>query len=92
MAYLVLIGNVLLWEVGMNELGVVSGKLQLLSIIGDPVSQVSAPLMINAALQREKVDDVLMVPLHVNPAGLQKALDGLKSVQNFRGAIITMPH
>lgn len=92
MVYLVLVGNVLLWEADMNELSVVSGKLQLLSIIGDPIAQVSAPLMINAALHREKVDDVLMVPLHVNPAGLQKALDGLKSVQNFRGAIITMPH
>ena len=92
MSYLVLVGNVLKWEADMNELSIVSGKLQLLSIIGDPIAQVSAPLMINAALQREKVDDVLMVPLHVNPAGLQQALDGLKSVQNFRGAIITMPH
>ncbi|WP_275956943.1 hypothetical protein [Sodalis ligni] len=35
----------------MNELSIVSGKLQLLSIIGDPIAQVSAPLMINAALQ-----------------------------------------
>ncbi|MEQ5055938.1 shikimate dehydrogenase [Klebsiella michiganensis] len=48
--------------------------------------------MINAALHREKVADVLMVPLHVTPDGLQNALDGLKCVQNFRGAIITMPH
>ncbi|MDF7630677.1 shikimate dehydrogenase [Erwiniaceae bacterium L1_55_4] len=76
----------------MNELSIVSGKLQLLSIIGDPIVQVNAPLMINAALQRENISDVLMVPLHVAPAGLRNVLDGLKSVQNFHGAIITMPH
>ena len=76
----------------MNELSVVSGKLQLLSIIGDPIIQVSAPLMINAALQRENIANVLMVPLHVDPAGLENVLNGLRSIQNFRGAIITMPH
>jgi len=76
----------------MNELCVVSGKLQLLSIIGDPIDQITAPLMINAEIYREKIADVLMVPLHVTPDGLQNAVDGLKSVQNFRGAIITMPH
>lgn len=76
----------------MNELSVVSGKLQLLSIIGDPIVQVSAPLMINAALQTKNIPDALMVPLHVNPGGLPNVIDGLKSIQNFRGAIITMPH
>ncbi|GAB2936566.1 shikimate dehydrogenase family protein [Hafnia psychrotolerans] len=76
----------------MNELSIVSGKLQLLSIIGDPIVQVSAPLMINTALHTENISDVLMVPLHVKPIGLQNVLDGLKSMLNFRGAIITMPH
>jgi len=76
----------------MNELSVVSGKLQILSIIGDPIVQVSAPLMINAALHRESIPDVLMGPLHVDPTGLENVLNGLKAIQNFRGAIITMPH
>lgn len=76
----------------MNELSIVSGKLQLLSIIGDPIAQVSAPLMINAALQAKDIPDTLMVPFHVNPGGLQNAVNGLRYIQNFRGAIITMPH
>ncbi len=33
-----------------------------------------------------------MVPLHINSVGLQTAVNGLKCIQNFRGAIITMPH
>ncbi|MFH4294044.1 hypothetical protein WAJ58_23130, partial [Acinetobacter baumannii] len=64
----------------MNELSVVSGKLQILSIIGDPIVQVSAPLMINAALHREGIPDVLMVPLHVDPTGLENVLNGLKAI------------
>ncbi|MCC3721394.1 shikimate dehydrogenase [Rouxiella badensis] len=76
----------------MNELSIVSGKLQLLSIIGDPIAQVSAPLMINAALQVKNIPDTLMVPFHVNPGGLQNAVNGLRYIQNFRGGIITMPH
>lgn len=33
-----------------------------------------------------------MVPFHVNPCGLQNAVNGLRYIQNFRGGIITMPH
>lgn len=76
----------------MSELGLVSGKLQLLAIIGDPIVQVKAPLMINAAIADIGLPDTLMVPLHVNSEGLQEALKGLSQIQNFRGAIITMPH
>lgn len=57
----------------MNELSIVSGKLQLLSIIGDPIAQVSAPLMINAAILEKQIPDTLMVPLHINSVGLQTA-------------------
>jgi len=76
----------------MNELSIVSGKLQLLSIIGDPIAQVSAPLMINAAILEKKIPDTLMVPLHINSVGLQTTVNSLRCIQNFRGAIITMPH
>ncbi|QII38297.1 shikimate dehydrogenase [Rouxiella badensis] len=76
----------------MNELSIVSGKLQLLSIIGDPIAQASAPLMINAAILEKQIPDTLMIPLHISSLGLQTAVNGLKCIQNFRGAIITMPH
>jgi shikimate dehydrogenase len=33
-----------------------------------------------------------MVPLHVGSNDFQKALDGLRSVNNFAGAILTVPH
>ncbi|ANI83541.1 shikimate dehydrogenase [Kosakonia oryzae] len=76
----------------MKELNSVSGKLTLLAIIGDPIAQVRAPLMINAAIEAQHIPDTLMVPLHVSPGSVQQAIEGLKAVQNFAGAIITMPH
>ncbi|WP_227135759.1 shikimate dehydrogenase family protein [Kosakonia radicincitans] len=76
----------------MKERNSVSGKLTLLAIIGDPIAQVRAPLMINAAMEERHIPDTLMVPLHVAPGNVQQAIEGLKAVQNFAGAIITMPH
>ncbi len=76
----------------MKELNSVSGKLKLLAIIGDPITQVRAPLMINAAIEAQHITDTLMVPLHVAPGHLSQAIDGLRAMQNVAGAIITMPH
>jgi len=76
----------------MNELDSVSGKLQLLALIGDPIAQVGAPLMTNAVLKEKQIPDTLMVPLHVHSGDLPNTIIGLRALQNFRGAIITMPH
>ncbi len=71
----------------------ISGQTAILAIIGDPIAQVRAPLMINAALMaRGRAQDAVMVPLLISPSGLAAALEGLRAVQNFRGAIVTMPH
>lgn len=76
----------------MDILEQVDGKLTILGILGDPISQVKAPLMMNAELKRLQIADTLMIPFHVNSEGLRGMVTGLKSLQNFRGAIVTMPH
>jgi shikimate dehydrogenase len=71
----------------------ISGRTALLAIIGDPIAQVRAPLMINSALlERGRAEDAVMVPMHVRPHDLAGAIAGLRAIRNFRGAIITMPH
>ena len=71
----------------------ISGRTAILAIIGDPIAQVRAPLMINAALMdRGRAPDAVMVPVHVSAEGLTAAVNGLRAIHNFRGAIVTMPH
>lgn len=76
----------------MDVLEQIDGKLTILGILGDPISQVKAPLMMNAELKRQQITDTLMIPFHVSSEGLSDLVTGLKSLQNFRGAIVTMPH
>jgi shikimate dehydrogenase len=71
----------------------ISGPTALLAIIGDPIVQARAPLMMNSALiERGRAHDAVMVPMHVQPSSLAAAVTGLRAIRNFRGAIITMPH
>jgi shikimate dehydrogenase len=69
----------------------VSGRTGITALIGDPVQHVKSPLMANAAFHRRGLD-VAMVVMHVKPNDLAGAICGLRAWQNFRGAIITMPH
>jgi len=49
--------------------------------------------MMNAALmERSLQHNAVMVPMHVRPGDLAAVVAGIRRVQNFRGAIITMPY
>lgn len=76
----------------MGNMLEISGRTQLLAIIGDPIAQVRAPLMMNEELERTARHDAVMVPLHVESKELSSAIEGIRAVKNFKGAIITMPH
>ena len=69
----------------------VSGRTELVAILGDPIAQASAPRLMNALFERQGRDAVL-VAHHVRAADLASALAGLRATQNLRGAIVTMPH
>lgn len=69
----------------------VSGKTAIYGLIAHPVEHVGSPALINPYLQ-EHGRDAILVPLHVLPASLSAALDGLRSFQNLHGFLVTIPH
>jgi shikimate dehydrogenase len=49
--------------------------------------------MANALLQEKGLfGEYILVPLHASASRLVKVLDGLRHLQNFAGAIVSMPH
>jgi shikimate dehydrogenase len=68
----------------------ITGKTQLLGVIGCPIEHSLSPVMHNAALTQMKADYVYL-PLPVQPAELEIALAGFKAI-NLRGFSITIPH
>jgi shikimate dehydrogenase len=49
--------------------------------------------MVNALLaERERFGDFVLLPMHVAEASLGVVTTGLRGIQNFAGAIISMPH
>lgn len=69
----------------------ISGRTDLLAILGDPIAQAKTPALVNEALARRAADAVL-VPMRVPPEDLAEVVGGLRRIGNFRGAVVTMPH
>lgn len=69
----------------------ITGNTRVFGIIADPVAQVRTPEILNAHFAAQGIDAV-MVPLHVPAADLAQALDGLRTMRNFGGMIVTVPH
>jgi shikimate dehydrogenase len=70
---------------------VITGQTRVLAILGDPLEQARAPMLINAALA-ERGQDAVLVPLRVARGDLAPVIEGLRAVESFRGAVVTMPH
>lgn len=69
----------------------VSGTTRLYAVLGDPVSQVQAPAMLNPLFARLGTDAIL-VPVHVRPGDLDATVPGLQRVRNLDGLLVTVPH
>ncbi|MEB3174730.1 MAG: shikimate dehydrogenase [Cyanobacteriota bacterium] len=67
-----------------------TGKTQLLGVIGHPVEHSLSPLMQNAALAALDLDWVYL-PFAVSPAALADAVSGLKAL-GVKGFNVTLPH
>jgi shikimate dehydrogenase len=65
--------------------------MQITAIIGDPIIQAKSPAAFDIYFQAHGIDAV-MVPLHVNEQSFASVLQGLRLIQNFAGAVITIPH
>lgn len=69
----------------------ITGKTRVLGILAHPTEHVKAPPGINR-IARERGKDAVMVPLNVAPDDLSAVVNALRSVRNFDGSIITVPH
>lgn len=69
----------------------IKGTTRLYAVLGDPVSQVRAPALLNPLFAGIGLDAVL-VPVEVSPAGLADAVRGLTAVRNLDGLLVTVPH
>lgn len=68
----------------------ITGKTNVVGVIGDPVEHSLSPPMHNAAFKHLKMDYVY-VPYHVKKNGLSDAIAGAKSL-NIKGLNVTIPH
>lgn len=69
----------------------ITGKTKIYGIVADPILQVKTPQLMNAWIEKHGVDGVL-VPFHVSPEKLKSFADGVRSMNNFGGMIVTVPH
>lgn len=68
----------------------ITGKTQLLGVIGDPVSHSLSPVMHNAAIADLGLDYVYL-PLPVSPQDIESALKGFQSIA-LKGFSVTIPY
>ncbi|MFB7469352.1 shikimate dehydrogenase family protein [Kitasatospora sp. NPDC056184] len=69
----------------------ISGRTRLFAVLGDPVSQVRAPALVNPLFAATGVDAVL-VPVHAPAGRLDEVVRGLKATANLDGLLVTVPH
>ncbi|NEB78474.1 shikimate dehydrogenase, partial [Streptomyces sp. SID14478] len=69
----------------------IQGTTRLYAVLGDPVTQVQAPALMNPVLAELGVDAVV-VPVHARPQDLEHVVRGLQRVQNLDGMFVTVPH
>ena len=71
----------------------ITGATRFLGLIADPVVQARSPAMVTATLERwGRFGDFVLVPLHTPAGGLAAVVGGLRRIESFAGAIVSMPH
>lgn len=69
----------------------VTGTTRLYVVVGDPIEQVQAPMLMNEFFARTGTDAVL-APLWVTAANFSAVLNGLRQARNLDGILVTVPH
>lgn len=69
----------------------ISGTTRLYAVLGDPVTQVRSPALMNPLFARLGIDAVL-VPVHAKPEHLDRVVGGLRCAGNVDGIFVTVPH
>ncbi len=68
-----------------------SGRTSLFAILGDPIAQAGSPIFFNTAFRKRNWPAVL-VPMQVSAPELPASLQGLRTIANLRGLVLTTPH
>jgi len=69
----------------------ISGTTALLAHIGWPTHAFKAPMIYNPYFERSRIDAVV-VPMGCRPGNYPAFLRALFTLENIRGALVTMPH
>ncbi len=75
----------------MTAIPPISGTTRLYVVLGDPVTQVQSPALMNPIFARLGIDAVL-VPVHARPEHLDRIVGGLRCAGNVDGIFVTVPH
>ena len=67
------------------------GTTKLYGCIADPIDHVKAPTIFTSIFKSKNIDAV-MIPLHVSSTNLDDLVKTLKSINNFHGLTVTIPH
>ena len=84
-----LINNIKCFKL-INVIEMITGKTNVVGVIGDPVEHSLSPPMHNAAFKHLDMD-YIYVPYHVKKGMLKGAISGAKSL-NIKGLNVTIPH
>jgi shikimate dehydrogenase len=68
-----------------------SGATRIITILGDPITQVKAPAGLTREFER-RGRDAVVVPLNVKPADIELAISAIARMANIDGMIATIPH
>ena len=68
-----------------------TGTTRLYAIIGDPIAHVRTPMVFNDYFEANGID-AICVPIHIGRHDLGVGWNGLKSIRNLDGFIVTAPH
>ena len=64
---------------------------KIFGCIADPINHVKAPTLFTKLFQEKNVNAV-MIPLNVSSENLENFFSGIRSVKNFVGITVTIPH
>lgn len=71
----------------------ITGATRLLGLMADPVRQARSPELVNRTLVRRGLfGQFALVPFHATAASLSDVVTGFRRIENFCGAIVSMPH
>ena len=69
----------------------IDGNTLIFATCGNPVAQVRLPQVMEIVFRELKVNAV-WVPMHVEHEGLKVLMQALRTMRNFRGLTVTIPH